>query len=173
MLALTTIKTDRLVLRPHHLGDLAGLTRFFTNPDCMKYILVPKEMQNPEGARRGLEILIQSYVSPQPIFALSIADPTSDDFWGFCQLWQYESRGTVELVYAVAPENQRLGIATEAAKAVTAYALSSPEIKQVVAFVVPENAASVRVVEKLRFRNTGQTIHHGRSSIRFCTGLED
>jgi hypothetical protein len=47
-----------------------------------------KEMQNPEGARRGLESLVQSYSSPQPTFALTIAEPRSDEFWGSHQIFE-------------------------------------------------------------------------------------
>lgn len=173
MLLLTTIETKRFVLRPHHMGDLAGLTSFFVDPSCTKYMLIPGEMQNPEGARQGLELLIQSYATPQPIFALSIADPVSDHFRGFCQLWSHESPDKLELVYAVVRDSQHMGIATEAVQAVTRYALSSPDITEVVAFVIPENVPSVRVVEKLRFRNAGTTVHHDRASIRYSAQRED
>ncbi|MCU1253221.1 MAG: hypothetical protein JWQ49_6250 [Edaphobacter sp.] len=90
MFAVTIINTDRLLLRPHHMDDLVGITNFFMSPICTQYMLIPKEMQNPEGAKQGPELLIQSYVSPQPIFALTIADAVSDDFWGLCQLWPHE-----------------------------------------------------------------------------------
>jgi RimJ/RimL family protein N-acetyltransferase len=149
------------------MGDLAGVTRFFMNPLCTEYMLIPKEMQNPEGARQGLEILIQSYASPQPMFALTIANPVSDEFWGFCQLWPHEGPRTLELVYAVMPERQCSGIATEASRAVADYALSSSDVDVLIAFVVPDNIASVKVIEKLGFRNDGPAVHHGRPSLRF------
>jgi ribosomal-protein-alanine N-acetyltransferase len=167
MLALTTINTDRLLLRPHQMADLARITNFFMSPICTQFMLIPKEMQNPEGAKQGLEFLIQSYVSPQPIFALTIADAASDKFWGFCQLWPHDQPKMLELVYAVIPEKQGFGIATEGAQAVTRYALSTSEVDEVVAFVIPENVASVKVVENLRFDNDGPAVHHGRSSLRF------
>jgi RimJ/RimL family protein N-acetyltransferase len=135
-------------------------------------MLIPKEMQNPEGARKGLEILIQSYASTEPIFALTIADSHSDEFLGFCQLWPCNEPKTLELVYAVLPRKQGLGIATEAAKAVSRHALSNAEVDNVIAFMVPENAASVKVVEKLGFLNEGPAIHHSRASIRFRAGKE-
>jgi ribosomal-protein-alanine N-acetyltransferase len=102
------------------------------------------------------------------MFALSVADPTSDDFLGSCQLWPHEPHDTLELVYAILLENPHAGFATEVAKAVTGYALSNPELNEVVAFVVPDNVASVRVVEQLSFRNAGHVLDHGRSPIRFC-----
>jgi RimJ/RimL family protein N-acetyltransferase len=130
-------------------------------------MLIPKEMQNPDGARKGLELLIQSYISPQPIFALTIADQVSDAFYGFCQLWPHKDPRTLEIVYAVIPEKCGLGIATEAAKAVTNYAFSDADVDEVLAFVVPENVASVKVVERLGFRNDGPAVHHGRPSLKF------
>jgi hypothetical protein len=47
MFAVTIINTDRLLLRPHHMDDLVGITNFFMSPICTQYMLIPKEMQNP------------------------------------------------------------------------------------------------------------------------------
>ena len=167
MLTLTTLSTDRFLLRPHQMADLDGIASFFTNPICTQFMLIPKEMQNREGAKRGLDWLIQSYASAQPIFALTIADRNSNEFWGFCQLWPNESGKVLELIYAVLPERQGRGVATEAALAITRYALSSSQVEEVVAFVIPENVPSVRVIEKLRFDNQGPATHHGRPSLRY------
>jgi RimJ/RimL family protein N-acetyltransferase len=147
--------------------DLDGITSFFTNPACTKYMLIPKEMQNREGAKQGLEWLIQSYTSPQPIFALTIADAISNEFCGFCQLWPTDIAKILELVYAVLPERQGIGAATESALAITRYALSAPGVEEIVSFVIPENVASVQVVEKLQFDNQGHAVHQGRSSLRY------
>jgi RimJ/RimL family protein N-acetyltransferase len=135
-------------------------------------MLIPKELQNWEWATQGLEWLIQSYGSPRPIFALTIADASSNEFWGFCQLWPNESAKVLGLVYAVLPERGGYGVTTEAALVISRYALSASQVEEVVAFVIPENVPSVRVIEKLRFDNQGPAIHHGRPSLR-CRARKD
>ena len=60
--------------------------------------------------------------------------------------------GEVELGYAVLPAHQRQGYASEAAEALIAWALAHPEVHHVSAETHPENAASLRVLEKCGLR---------------------
>ena len=65
------------------------------------------------------------------------------------------SGGQVELGYGTLAKFQGRGYATEAVSALTAWALSQPEVSVVVADALPENAASVRVLEKSGFTEAG------------------
>ena len=65
------------------------------------------------------------------------------------------SGGPVELGYGTLAKFQGRGYATEAVSALTAWALSQPEVSVVVADALPENAASVRVLEKSGFTEAG------------------
>ncbi|MEV6283636.1 GNAT family protein [Kribbella sp. NPDC051770] len=60
--------------------------------------------------------------------------------------------GVVELGYGVVESVRGRGYATEATAALTAYALSSPEVHTVQAGVELSNPASVRVLEKASFQ---------------------
>ncbi len=59
--------------------------------------------------------------------------------------------GVVEIGYSIAPAYRGQGLATEAALALTAYALSIPDIKVVRAHTLPAISASTRVLAKCRF----------------------
>ncbi len=63
--------------------------------------------------------------------------------------------GQVELGYGTLMRFQGRGYATEAVSALAQWALSQPEVSVVVADALPENAASVRVLQKAGFAEAG------------------
>ena len=66
--------------------------------------------------------------------------------------------GTVTLGYAVYPEFQGHGYATEAVRALAAWALCQPGVATVRATVPPWNAPSLGVVAKAGFRRAGTVV---------------
>jgi RimJ/RimL family protein N-acetyltransferase len=67
-----------------------------------------------------------------------------------------DSRHAVELGYSIMPEQRRRGFATEAAAALTAWALDQPRVERVVAACAPSNEASIRVLERVGFERIGE-----------------
>lgn len=65
------------------------------------------------------------------------------------------SGGRVEVGYGTMAQFQGRGYATEAVSAMTAWALSQADVSVVVADALPENPASVRVLEKSGFHDIG------------------
>ena len=61
----------------------------------------------------------------------------------------------VEIGWVTDPARRGLGLATEAARAAAAHALADPAIDHLVAYVRPENTASLRVAAKLGMRERG------------------
>jgi len=66
--------------------------------------------------------------------------------------------GAVEIAYMVAPEHQGKGYATEAAKALVAFAFSSGQVRVVRAHTLREQNASTRVLIKCGFRHVGEVM---------------
>jgi len=66
--------------------------------------------------------------------------------------------GVVEVAYGINPEFRGKGYATEAAQALTEFALASGQVRLVRAHTRPDNSASVRVLEKCGFRLVGQVV---------------
>jgi RimJ/RimL family protein N-acetyltransferase len=66
--------------------------------------------------------------------------------------------GAVEIAYAVSPEYQGKGYATEAAAALAGYALSREPVRTVRAHTLPQQNASTRVLTKCGFRRVGEVI---------------
>ncbi|HEX9990636.1 MAG TPA: GNAT family N-acetyltransferase [Chloroflexia bacterium] len=63
--------------------------------------------------------------------------------------------GTVEMGYSIVPAYRKRGYATEAGRAIIAWAFSRPEVKRVIANCLQDNQASIRVLEKLGMKRMG------------------
>ncbi len=63
--------------------------------------------------------------------------------------------GTAEIGYSVLPQFQGQNYATEAVGGLVSWAFRRKEVTCILAETMPENAASQRVLEKLRFRSAG------------------
>lgn len=66
-----------------------------------------------------------------------------------------DGEGAVELGYAIDPDHQGQGYATEAVEAIVAFALSKENVSKVRAHTKPENMASQRVLIKTGFDRLG------------------
>jgi len=67
-----------------------------------------------------------------------------------------DEAGTVEIGYSVVADRRRRGYATEAARAMVAWALAQPGVREVVAGCERTNDASIRTLERLGFVRTGE-----------------
>jgi RimJ/RimL family protein N-acetyltransferase len=66
--------------------------------------------------------------------------------------------GMVEIAYAVMPEHQRRGYATEASRLMVAFAFRSPEVRVVRAHTLPDGVASQGVLAKSGFSFVGEVV---------------
>lgn len=66
-----------------------------------------------------------------------------------------DADGMVEIAYGVEPDFQRRGFATEAAQALTEFAIASKNVRTVRAHTKSDNEASARVLTKCGFRQLG------------------
>jgi RimJ/RimL family protein N-acetyltransferase len=69
-----------------------------------------------------------------------------------------DADGVVEIAYGIAPEHQGRGYATEAAAALTQYAIGSGKVRIVRAHTLPEANASGRVLTKCGFKRVGEVM---------------
>ncbi|MCP2727991.1 GNAT family N-acetyltransferase [Limnofasciculus baicalensis] len=69
-----------------------------------------------------------------------------------------DSNGSVEIGYGIVPSQQGHGFATQAVDLLVKEAFSKAEIQTIVAYTVPMNSASGRVLEKNQFVRDGSKI---------------
>jgi RimJ/RimL family protein N-acetyltransferase len=79
-------------------------------------------------------------------------------FVGTCSFKGPPTDGMVEIAYGVASGEQGKGYATEAARALVAYAFTFRDVRVIRAHTLPEAGASRRVLAKCGFRHVGEVI---------------
>jgi [ribosomal protein S5]-alanine N-acetyltransferase len=73
----------------------------------------------------------------------------------------------IELAYHIVPSSWNRGYASEAVRALLDAAWRETELDQIVAVVLPENAASTRVLEKVGLSSEGQARYRGFDVVRY------
>jgi len=154
-----TLTGPRLTLRPWREGDTEALYILNGDPDAMRHFsFVPTRAQSDAWAAR-----LQAHIDAHG--------------WGF---WVAEHRGTraflgvvglmhvpwearftpaVEIGWRITPGLQRHGYAEEAARLALDFAFGPLALPEVVAFTIPANEPSWRLMEKLGMRADGRFDH--------------
>jgi RimJ/RimL family protein N-acetyltransferase len=144
------LRTDRLLLRPHTLGDLDDLVVFHSDPDVTRYI--PWPVRDREQTLDVLTVKLgqASATSPGDWIVLAIEERSSGHVIGEILL-KRKSDTEAELGYVLATSAQGKGLITEAATVLLAEAERVLGVTTVDATVQKPNAASARVLARLGF----------------------
>jgi RimJ/RimL family protein N-acetyltransferase len=156
---MTELTTTRLRLRHWLPEDLAPFAELNADPLAMRLMrgrLTQGESQ--EFARRA-----QAYLADRGWGMWAVASRDDGTFLGSvglnCPGFTTHFTPCVEVAWRFLPRHWGSGYATEAARASLDYAFGVLELSEVVAFTVPHNTASRRVMERLRMT------HHERDDL--------
>lgn len=86
---------------------------------------------------------------------------------GFCGLKYIASLDEVDLGYRFLPEYWGKGYATEASNASVRFGFEVLGLESIIAMVLPENLASIRVLEKVGLQREGVVDYEGLKPIRY------
>ncbi len=146
---MTTLKTNRLILRPWKETDLEPFAKLNADPRVMEYfpsILNPKESKD-------LAEHISSELEEQGWGLWAVSVPDIADFIGFIGLAKpsFEAHFTpaVEIGWRLASDQWGKGYATEGAKAALAYGFEALNLQEIVSFTATQNMRSRRIMEKI------------------------
>ena len=92
---------------------------------------------------------------------------------GFCGLKYLPDMGVVDVGFRLLPRYWGMGLATEACTACVAFGFETIGLKQIVAYVMPENTASVRVLEKSGLRFETECTYDGIPVCRFVADASE
>lgn len=142
------IETDRLMLRRLAVTDLDDLARLYADPEVRRYF--PDGTLNREQTREELDWVIEVYYGRYGygLWATILKDTRA--FIGRCGLlpWEIGGRTEVEVAYLLDRSHWGRGLATEAARAIVAYAFTTLPVERLICMFDPENTASRRVAAK-------------------------
>jgi ribosomal-protein-alanine N-acetyltransferase len=145
-----TLVTKRLQLRQFADGDLVGLHACFGDEKTMRYWNTPA-CKSEEETGRWLKHLAKT-TSPYDYLAWAVAEKRGDRCIGMVNYHHREARNAkLEIGYILAPAQQGRGLMTEAVAALVAYCFDELAVHRIEALIHPDNAASIRLVERLGF----------------------
>jgi RimJ/RimL family protein N-acetyltransferase len=164
MSAIPTIETERLILRPHRLGDFDSYAEFWATPEVVRFISgVP---MNREGSW-GRMLRVNGMWHLMGFGFLAIEEKATGRFLGEAGFqdmrreFEPSIEGTLETGWALIPSAQGKGYATEAVGALIAWAEAHFPDRRMTCIISPENQASLRVAAKFDFREFARSDYHG------------
>lgn len=151
---MPSIETERLLLRMVQHEDLDDLAALFADPDVMRFV-GDGQTAGREVAERALASIFRHWET-HGFGRWTVVDKQTHKFIGFGGLRSLF--GTPELVYHLAKQNWRRGLATEVGRAALRFGFEERDYESIVAIIKPRNAASIRVMGKLgmRFEKTAR-----------------
>jgi RimJ/RimL family protein N-acetyltransferase len=161
-----TIETARLRLRPLMEADVPEWSRLlYADPEVARYL--PGPNVTPLERTERLFQHFTSHWQHHGYGEWAVIDCETGAFLGQCGLNHIEDLGETELDYALARSAWGRGLATEAAQAAVNFAFEMAGLTRLIGFVIPEHAASRRVLERLGFVYECDTHYWGVDLVRY------
>ena len=160
------IETNRLILRPFELSDTEAAFGWLGDPAVMPF--------TPSGPDKSIEetkTRLVGFVDHQQAHGFSkwvVLDRNSGVAIGDSGLVVLQDYGWIDLGFRFAQQYWGRGLATEAASAWVRAAFGEFRLKRLGALVHSGNVASIRVLEKVGFRQQRRDTIMGMDSIVFA-----
>ena len=149
------LETERLLLRKYVEEDAEAFFELNSDPRVLRFV-PDKQLFNVEQAR---QILIDHPMADYRKHGFGrgacILKSTGQEI-GFAGLKYLEELGEVDVAYRLLPAFWGQGLATEAALASVRYGFEKLDLKRIIGLAMPENIASIRVLEKAGLQYIGE-----------------
>lgn len=144
---MTVLETERLTLRWARADDGPFFLELLTDPDWIRYIGDRDIRTAEDGARYVTDRLIPDYLDHGFGLNVVLLRETGAPI-GICGLIRRKSLDDVDVGFAFLPRYRGRGYAVEATVSVLAHGRRAFGLRRIVAITLPENAGSIRVLEK-------------------------
>jgi RimJ/RimL family protein N-acetyltransferase len=161
------IETDRLLLRRLTDADIQPFYRFLSDPDSTRYMAFTDEQKTNEGATAMVEATIASYDTDAAIFVLAITLKDSGEYIGSLGASPDPDADATEIFYTLLPEYRGKGYAVEATKHLVDYLQNKEQASRITAYVMTDNAPSIRVAERLGMTFDADVVREGHEGSRY------
>lgn len=157
------IVTERLLLRRSRPEDAAAISAYRSDPEVRRY--QGWERTDPEHIRAEIEEMARRVPgAPGGWVQFSVEQRGDGRLVGDVGIAPVDGEpGALKVGYTIAPAFQGGGFATEAVRALVAYAFDTLDADAVRAYASARNVASIRVMEKvgMRFVERFEHVHGG------------
>ena len=152
---VTVLETDRLILRPFTLEDFEPLAAMYADPRVMRLLSIDGKPDSRFGSWRSLCAIVGHW-QLRGFGLFAVFERATGTFIGRVGPWQPEEWPDFEIGWVLRSDYWGRGYATEAAERCIAHAFTELGRAHVSSFIVPENARSIRVAERVGERLEGE-----------------
>lgn len=154
------LETDRLLLKEYVEEDAEAFFKLNSDPEVLRFVPDQPSL-NVEQARR---ILLDHPMADYRKYGFGrgacLLKSTGEQI-GFAGLKYLEELGEIDLAYRLVRSHWGQGLATEAARASVRYGFDVLGLERIIGLVMPENIASVRVLENAGLHYVGAVTFWG------------
>ena len=157
-------ETNRLQHRAFVVDDAGAFFDLNSNPDVMRFTGEPL-LPSLDAARHA----IANYTDFDEVgygrWACVLKE--TQTVIGFCGLKYLSDLDAVDVGYRFLPQYWGRGLASEACMASLDFGFSKLCLDQIIGLVLPDNAASIRVLEKSGMQSDGEFVYDGTRTLRY------
>jgi RimJ/RimL family protein N-acetyltransferase len=166
---MTTLRTERLNLRPFRESDLDDYARICADPEVVRHVGTPFSR-----AEAWLHIATMlGHWQLRGFGMWAVEDRCSSALIGRIGFYEPEGWPGLELGWMLARNWWGQGLATEGAGAALAFAFATLRKSHVISLIRPDNIASIRIAEKLGERPQGCSRALGAEALVYGIRRED
>jgi [ribosomal protein S5]-alanine N-acetyltransferase len=143
------LESSRLRLRQIRASDAPQLFDLYDEPEVAKYLDI-EPLRSLEEAKELVEAYKQGFKQGHNLYWAITLKP-SDELLGTVGFYFLPDGESAELDFELLPYFWNQGLSSEAVGLALEFVLGSLELKHIEAYVVEQNPASIRVLEKLGF----------------------
>ena len=163
------IETARLLLRPFGEGDGPAYRAIRLKPGVTRFL--PSHTEDPAEAARRADATAAAFREAwarDGYGPWAVVERASGRLVGHLGLRRLPDLSETELLFLIDPDAQGRGYATEGGRAALACGFDRLALAQIAAFVLPENARSIAVLERLGMtRSPGLVRAFGLEVLRY------
>jgi RimJ/RimL family protein N-acetyltransferase len=152
------IATERLILRDFVQDDWPAVLAYQSDPRYLAHYRIHWEERTEQDVREFVQMFIgHQQAEPRVKFQLAITLREDGRLIGNCGVRKkHAGAHEADMGYELAPDYWGRGYATEAARAMLAFAFDDLKLHRVSADCIAENVASAHVLEKLGMQQEGR-----------------
>jgi ribosomal-protein-alanine N-acetyltransferase len=162
------LETDRLILDAWQSADWTALQPIATDPDVMRHI-TGGVAWNEEQIRSFVDGQVRQYAE-RGYCRWKLLEKPAGAFIGFCGVGFWRNEPDPEIGWWLMRARWGRGLATEAARAALADAVERARLDRIISIARPENAASIRIMEKLGLHFELAFENGGTQLVRYAIG---
>lgn len=167
---MVTLETDRLILRMLGETDLDAYAEMCADPEVMHFIGDGAPLAR-HMAWRKLAMMVGHW-SLRGYGLWGAEEKSSGALIGYVGFWNPEGWPGFELGWTLRRSYWGMGYATEGARAALRYAFTKLDQPHVISLIHPENAASIRVAQRLGECLVGPTELMGKPALIYRISRE-